>query len=147
MAVHIVMPSLVSVKQMGGPSVVLKDLYAFNVSLLASRSPIIHASGSFDALDPELAAPLHTSNLRISSHRNSAAMDFWNICQNTDGSLPALSNFSSSSLYRLIFDKTQVLGLHARTCLGVILGRRFGTTNQALISDLLSRLLLNRKSL
>src|SRR3954470_19127031 len=69
----------------------LKDPWAFNLSLLAIRSPLIHSTANFKWL-PLVQA--ENSRL-ISWHRDPAAVDFWNGRHLPDGTLTPLSSLSS----------------------------------------------------
>src|SRR5262249_54830581 len=79
----------------------LKDLWAFNVSLLAARSPLIHSTVNFDSL------PLVKINHSkfIADHRDAAAVDFWNGRHLPDGTLTPLPKVSSPAIYKsVVFD-------------------------------------------
>src|SRR5947209_4596910 len=79
----------------------LKDLLAFNVSLLAVRSPLIHSTANFNSL------PLIRVNYTkfISDYRDAAAVDFWNGRHLPDGTLTPLSSVTSSAVYKaVVFD-------------------------------------------
>src|ERR1700759_45180 len=70
---------------------------AFNLSLLAVRSPLIHTV-AFNSL------PLiHVKHSRfISDHRDAAAVDFWNGRHLPDGTLTPLARTSSPAVYKAI---------------------------------------------
>src|SRR6185312_13986017 len=77
----------------------LKDLWAFNVSLLAVRSPYIRTTVNYNSLPY-----VHIKHSRfISEHRDAAAIDFWLGRHLPDGTLTPLS--SSSAVYKaIVFD-------------------------------------------
>lgn len=76
----------------------LKDLWAFNVSLLASRSPLISTSTNYHLLP---AISLRSSKF-IQEHRDASAVDFWRDRHLDDGTLLPLSNSSSTAIYQAL---------------------------------------------
>jgi hypothetical protein len=78
----------------------LKDLWCYNVALLASRSPLISMTGTFSSIPPvSLRNCMH-----IFDHRNAAAKDFWLFSSRNDILEPP-SNLSSSKLYKILIEK------------------------------------------
>lgn len=76
-----------------GPS----KMYGQNVALLAVRSPLIHATGSYDAL-PDYHKLMKDTKL-IKIHRDAAAVDFWRgACEGSN--LKKLSNPTSTFIYK-----------------------------------------------
>lgn len=76
----------------------LKDLWCFNVSLLAARSPIINSKENYNDLP-------YISVIRskfISDHRDAAAIDFWRDRHLPDGTLIPLPHTSSAHIYQAI---------------------------------------------
>lgn len=93
--------SLVSLQLLFSIRPPLKDLWAFNVALLASRSPLISTSTNYNLLP---AISLRTSKF-IQDHRNASAVDFWRDRHLEDGTLLPLPNSSSTTIYQaLIID-------------------------------------------
>src|SRR3954471_20888252 len=79
----------------------LKDLWAFNVSLLAVRSPLIRTTANFNNLP---LVRIRYTRL-ISKYRDAAAVNFWNGRHLPDGTLTPLPNVSSTSIYKaIVFD-------------------------------------------
>ena len=76
----------------------LKDVWAFNISLLASRSPFISSSFRYHDLP---RVNVRFSKL-INLHRDAAAVDFWRSRHLEDGTLLPLPKCSSSSIYKVI---------------------------------------------
>ena len=76
----------------------LKDLWAYNVALLASRSTFIHSTSNYWDL-PSLEVVYNKS---ITNHRDAAAIDFWEGRHSDDGTLIAPPDASSPSLYRIL---------------------------------------------
>ena len=76
----------------------LKDVWAFNISLLASRSPFISYTHNYFDL-PRIN--VRTSKL-IRAHRDAAAIDFWRGRHLSDGSLLPLSKTTSPQIYKCI---------------------------------------------
>ena len=76
----------------------LKDVWAFNISLLASRSPLISSKANYNNL-PYIDV---SYTKLITKHRDAAAVDFWRGHHLPDGTLVPLSSSSSSSLYDII---------------------------------------------
>ena len=73
----------------------LKDLWAFNVSLLASRSSFISSSSNYSLLP---SVSIRRSKF-IRDHRDASAIDFWRDRHLEDGTLVHLPNPSSSAIY------------------------------------------------
>ena len=77
----------------------LKDLWAFNVSLLAVRSPIFsNVSANYFSL-PTID---FRANMLISEHRDAAAVDFWRSRHTEDGTLVPLARPTSSEAYKVL---------------------------------------------
>jgi ribonuclease HI len=76
----------------------LKDVWAFNISLLTVRSPLFTSSCNYSDLPY-----INVKNTRfISRHRDAAAVDFWRGRHLPDGKLLPLSNGKSSNVYKSI---------------------------------------------
>ena len=78
----------------------LKDLWAFNVSLLAARSPFISTTVKYDTL-PGIS--LVWSKF-ISEHRDASAIDFWGGRHLDDNTLTPLPNCDSTSIYQALVE-------------------------------------------
>lgn len=76
----------------------LKDLWAFNVALLAARSPLISTTTNYNLLP---AISLRKSKF-IKEHRDAAAVDFWRDRHLEDGTLLPLSNHTSTAIYQAL---------------------------------------------
>ena len=79
----------------------LKDVWAFNVSLLAVRSKLFTCTSNnyFLLRHYELYG-----SMRISHHRNAAAVDFWRSRHLPDGTLIPLSPPTSAEAYKVIVE-------------------------------------------
>jgi ribonuclease HI/exonuclease III len=78
----------------------LKDLWAFNVSLLAARSPFISTSDKYNTLP---AISIVRSKF-IRDHRDAAAIDFWGGRHLDDNTLTPLPKCDSSSIYQALVE-------------------------------------------
>lgn len=78
----------------------LKDVWAYNVSLLAVRSPFISADCNYNDL-PAIKLKL---TRRICLHRDAAAIDFWRGRHLADGTLTPLPSRSSTLVYQSIIE-------------------------------------------
>jgi len=93
--------SLVCAKQLFRVRPALKDVWAFNLSLLAVRSPyfrnLTNNYFNLPKLDPLF-------NMFIKDHRDIAAIDFWRASHLPDGRLVPPSPPTSSEAYKLIVE-------------------------------------------
>jgi ribonuclease HI/exonuclease III len=79
----------------------LKDPWAFNVSLLAVRSPYLQTTVNYNSL-PHVRVK---HSRFISDHRDAAAIDFWLGRHLPDGTLTPLSSATSPAVYKaIVFD-------------------------------------------
>ena len=78
----------------------LKDPWAYNAALLASRSPLMQANVNYWKL-PDLDVVYSKS---IIDHRNAAAVDFWRGKHSDDGTLARISDFSSPAIYNSLIE-------------------------------------------
>ena len=74
----------------------LKDVWAFNLSLLAVRSPLLSSTCNYFSLP---RGNCRTSKL-IMDHRNAAGVDFWRGRHAADGTLLPLAKPSSPNIYK-----------------------------------------------
>ncbi len=80
----------------------LKDLWAFNVSLLAARSPFIASTAKYNTLP---AISIVRSKF-IRDHRDASAIDFWAGRHLDDNTLTPLPKCSSTSVYQALVEDT-----------------------------------------
>lgn len=78
----------------------LKDLWAFNVSLLAARSPFISTTDNYNTL-PSIS--LVWSKF-IRDHRDASAIDFWGGRHLDDNTLTPLPKCTSTSIYQALVE-------------------------------------------
>ena len=123
----------------GGTTAVLKDLWAFNVSLLAARSTLINFKGDYSTLP-------HASDLQrmlISEHYDSAALDFLGFAVKT-GSDVAYDDFggtSSAQLYKYLIKVVPKLAPTATHMLHEIMKRRIpGGEVETMVTNLQANL-------
>ena len=76
----------------------LKDVWAFNISLLASRSPYI--SSNLNYFDLPRIDVRYTKIIK--HHRDAAAVDFWRSRHTKEGTLLPPPNVSSSCIYKIL---------------------------------------------
>ena len=93
--------SLVCSQQIFSVKPALKDVWAFNVSLLAVRSPLFVSPPRNSA---QLVRPDLTDCMFIHVHRDAAAYDFWRFHQLPDGRLVSPSPPTSSRVYKIIVE-------------------------------------------
>jgi len=76
----------------------LKDVWAYNISLLAVRSPLILSTSNYFSLPS-----INVRNTKlISHHRDAAAVDFWRSRHLPDGKLLPLSKCKSPDVYKIV---------------------------------------------
>ena len=78
----------------------LKDLWAFNLSLLASRSNAISATCNY--YDIQDVSVRHSRFIK--EHRDAAAIDFWRGRHLEDGTLTPLQQSTSPLIYQALVD-------------------------------------------
>ena len=78
----------------------LKDVWAFNLSLLAARSPLLSSTCNYFSLP---RGNCRTSKL-IMAHRDAAAVDFWRGRHAADGTLLPLAKPSSPNIYKCFIE-------------------------------------------
>jgi hypothetical protein len=94
--------ALVCGKQIFSIKPPLKDVWAFNVSLLAVRSRLFtNTSGNYHTL-PYIK--LAKNNMFIKDHRDAAAVDFWRSRHLPDGRLLPPSPPTSSEVYKVLVE-------------------------------------------
>jgi len=93
--------SLVCAKKIFSLKLPLKDVWAFNISLLAVRSPLFkNPTQNYFSL-PTIRT---NYNMHIVDHRDAAAVDFWRSRHLPDGRLVPLSAPSSTEVYKILVD-------------------------------------------
>jgi len=93
--------SLVCAKKIFSLKLPLKDVWAFNISLLAVRSPLFkNPTQNYFSL-PTIGTNF---NMHITEHRDAAAVDFWRSRHLPDGRLVPLSVPSSTEVYKVLVD-------------------------------------------
>jgi hypothetical protein len=90
--------SLVCSNLMFGSRPFLKDVWTYNISLLASRSCLIETDSNYNNLP---YVDLSSTKL-INHHRDAAAVDFWRSRHLPDGTLVPPPKTSSSAIYNII---------------------------------------------
>lgn len=90
--------SLICADYLYGVKPALKDVWAFNISLLAARSSLFHTTPNYHDL-PYIKTKF---NLHISSHRDAAAIDLWRSRHLPDGTLLPVVPPTSSNAYKVI---------------------------------------------
>ena len=96
---HILIP-LVCAKKLFSIKPALKDVWAFNLSLLAVRSRFF-----LDSLNYHAFPKLHMkNNMLITDHRDAACIDFWRGHHLSDGTLVPLPKPTSPEVYKSIIE-------------------------------------------
>ena len=90
--------SLVCITEIYGAKPALKDVWAFNISLLAVRSPFFSSSLNYHQL-PSIDI---RHNMHITDHRDAAAVDFWRSRHLPTGQLLPVSPPTSPTVYKTI---------------------------------------------
>jgi hypothetical protein len=92
--------SLVCAKKLFSIKPALKDIWAFNLSLLAVRSRFFSPTHNYHRL-PHIKIK---NNMHISDHRDAAAVDFWRSRNLPDGTLVPLAVPTSTEVYKVLID-------------------------------------------
>ena len=90
--------SLICAKAIFAMKPALKDVWAFNISLLAVRSPLIESKLNYNDL-PTIDL---TFTKIIMRHRDAAAVDFWRSRHLPDGTLVPIPALTSAAVYNIV---------------------------------------------
>jgi ribonuclease HI/exonuclease III len=82
----------------------LKDVWAFNISLLAVRSPLIHSISNYN----DFRKPDIKSSKLIRRHRDAAAYDVWRSRHLEDGTLLPFPDAKSAKIYKIVIQDVYV---------------------------------------
>ena len=93
--------SLVCAKKIFSLKTPLKDVWAFNISLLAVRSPLFSDLKQNYFLLPTIKIKY---NMHVCDHRDAAAVDFWRSRHLPDGSLVPPPSPTSPEVYKIVVE-------------------------------------------